>query len=157
MSSSTGDDDNNVVKFPPTPEERRALQRARQEAEQRRVAHLFVDEASGQALFRTPDGECYADAIIAGVRETWPIKSKKFRAEYMRHIRREFDRLIGANSPLAAILRSALSKASINTMIDEFESKAICSPIEREVRVRVASDGDDLYIDIGDPRGTLFG
>jgi hypothetical protein len=46
---------------------------------------------------------------------------------------------------------SAIKKAAINAAIDEFELKGICSQVEREVHVRVASDGDQLYIDLGDP------
>lgn len=65
IPNTGGDDDNKVVQFPTTPEERRALHRAKQEAERQRLARLFVDEAAGdQALFRTPSGECYADLII---------------------------------------------------------------------------------------------
>jgi hypothetical protein len=64
MASSTNDDDNKVVRFPSTPEERRAHHRARQEAERQRLINLFLDEEAGnQALFRTPAGECYADLV----------------------------------------------------------------------------------------------
>jgi hypothetical protein len=48
-------------------------------------------------------------------------------------------------------LAPAIKKAAINAAIDEFEMRGICSPVEREVYVRVASDGDHLYIDLGDP------
>jgi hypothetical protein len=59
MASSTSDDDDKVVRFPTTPEERHALHRARQEADRQRLINLFLDEAAGdQALFRTPAGEC---------------------------------------------------------------------------------------------------
>src|SRR6516164_9314401 len=93
MTSSTGDDDNKVVRFPTTPEERRALHRARQEAERQRLINLFLDEEAGdQALFRTPAGECYADLIIEGVRQTWPVRSKQFRFEYIRYLRRAVER-----------------------------------------------------------------
>jgi hypothetical protein len=49
------------------------------------------------------------------------------------------------------IFGAAIKKTEINAAIDEFELKAVCSQVEREVHVRVASDGDDLYIDLGDP------
>ena len=150
---STGGDDNKVVQFPTTPEERRALHRAKQQAERQRLANLFVDEAAGdQALFRTPSGECYADLIIEGVRQTWAVRSKTFRAEYVRYLQRQFERLIAGSAPLASIFGPVLKKSSINATIDEFEFRAISSNVEREVHVRIASDGDHLYIDLGDPQ-----
>jgi len=150
----TGDGDDKVVPFPTTAEERKAIQRAKQEAERRRLADLFVDEAAcGQTLFRTPDGECYADLIIEGVRQTWPIRSKRFRAEYVRYLKRQQARLTNAGAPLATLIGAvSFNKTNINAAIDDFELKAISSSVEREVHVRVARDGDQLYIDLGDPQ-----
>lgn len=150
MTSSTGEGDGKVVQFPATAEERRALQRAKQEAERKRLADLFVDEARG-ALFHTPAGECFADIVVGGVRQTWPIRSKRFRAEYLRYLRRQFERLTDANAPLATSFGPALKKSGVNAAIDEFEMKAVSSPIEREVHARVASDRDHLFVDLGDP------
>jgi len=100
---------------PPT-EERRELRRARQEAERQRLVNLFVDEASAgdQALFCTPAGECYADLIIENVRQTWPVRSKTFRAEYVRYLKRQFERLTDTNAPLAVTFGPALKKSGIN-------------------------------------------
>jgi hypothetical protein len=148
-STTGGDDDNKVVQFPSTPEERRALQRAKQEAERQRLADLFVDEAAG-GLFHTPSGECFADLQIAGVRQTWPIRSKTFRAEFVRYLHRQLEHLTGADPILLLAVGLALKK--INAAIDDFELKATCSPVVREVHVRVASDGDHIYIDLGDPQ-----
>jgi hypothetical protein len=44
----------------------------------------------------------------------------------------------------------SLKKSAVNAAIDEFEMRAICSRSTREVHVRVAADGDDIYIDLGD-------
>src|SRR5262245_31549391 len=133
MPSNTSDGEDRVVQFPTTAEERRALRRARQEAERQRLVNLFVDEAAGdQALFCTPAGECYADLIIESVRQTWPVRSKTFRAEYVRYLKRQFERLTDANAPLAVTFGPALKKSAINAAIDEFELKAICSQVERE-------------------------
>ena len=99
---------------PPT-EERRELRRARQEAERQRLVNLFVDEAAGdQALFCTPAGECYADLIIENVRQTWPVRSKTFRAEYVRYLKRQFERLTDTNASLAVTFGPALKKSGIN-------------------------------------------
>jgi hypothetical protein len=153
MSSSTGEGDDKVVQSPTTEEERRAIRRARQEVERQRLVNLFVDETAGdRALFHTPSGECYADLIIEGVRQTWPIRSKTFRAEYVRYLKRQFEHLTDASAPLAVTFGPALKKSAINAAIDEFELKATCSQVEREVHVRVAGEADHLYIDLGDPK-----
>jgi hypothetical protein len=153
MSPSTGEGDDKVVQFPTTEEERRALRRAKQEVERQRLVNLFVDETAGdRALFRNPAGECYADLIIEGVRQTWPIRSKTFRAEYVRFLRRQFEHMTDESAPLAVTFGPALKKSDINAAIDEFELQATCSQVQREVYVRVASEADHLYIDLGDPK-----
>jgi hypothetical protein len=82
MASSTGDGDDTVVEFPKTAEERRALRKAKQDIERQKLVNSFIDEAGAdQALFHTRDGVAYADLIVAGVRQTWPIRSKQFRFE----------------------------------------------------------------------------
>ena len=146
--SNTGDGDGKVVQFPSTPEERRERQRAKQETERQRLVDLFVDEAGDQALFHTADDECYADLIIAGVRQTLPVRSKRFRAEYVRYLQRRI-----TDAPLAVIMAAtALRPRSVNEAINRFELKALSSLIEREVHVRVARDGDHLFVDLGDPQ-----
>jgi hypothetical protein len=67
------------------------------------------------------------------------------------NLRRQLEHLIDESAPLAAIFGPFLKKSAINAMMDEFEMRALGSPVEREVHVRVASDADDLYIDLGDP------
>jgi hypothetical protein len=75
-----------VVPFPKTAEERRALRKAKENQEQQRLVNVFIDEAGGdQALFHTRDGVAYADLIVAGHRETWPVRSKQFRFAYLRY------------------------------------------------------------------------
>jgi hypothetical protein len=79
----------------------------------------------------TPCFVCYADLIIEGVRQTWPVRSKQFRFEYIRYLRREIERQ--TSSGCAVSFGSAINKAAINAAIDEFELKGICSQVEREV------------------------
>ena len=78
------------------------------------------------------------------------MRSKQFRFEYVRFLQREWERLTDKGEVLALTLKPSLKKGAISTAIDEFELRAIMSPVEREVHVRVAADGDDLYIDLGD-------
>ena len=64
------DGDDNVVQFPKTAEERRALRKAKEALEKQRLINVFIDEAGGdKALFHTSDGVAYADLMINGHRE----------------------------------------------------------------------------------------
>jgi hypothetical protein len=150
MASGTGGGEDKLVAFP-NAAERVALRKARQDVEQQKLVNLFIDEAGSDALFSTGDSVAFADLIVAGHRETWPVRSKQFRYEYIRYLKRQFERLTGAGTVLAVTMGRSLKKSAINTAIDEFEMRAICSRSMREVHVRVAADGDDLYIDLVDP------
>jgi hypothetical protein len=150
MASSTSDGDNKVVEFPKTAEERRALRKARQDIERQKLVNLFIDEAGSDTLFSTGDGVAFADLIVAGHRETWPIRSKQFRHEYIRYLKRQFEQLTEGGIILALTVGLSLKKSAVNNAIDEFEMRSIGSRSTREVHMRVAADGDDIYIDLGD-------
>ena len=65
----TSGDDNKVVEFPKTAEERRALRKAKQDLTRQRLIAVFVDEAGAdQALFRSYDGVAYADLLHGNAR-----------------------------------------------------------------------------------------
>ena len=147
---SDGGDTNKVVEFPKTPEERRALRKAKSDLEKTRLIDVFIDEAGGdQALFCTRDDIGYADLITAGHRETWPIRSKQFRHAYLRYLQRQFDRLVSEDQPLLAIaIKACMGKAAVNHAVDDFERRAICSTITRDVHVRVAGHSDEIYVDL---------
>jgi hypothetical protein len=142
--------DGTVVQFPKTAEERRALRKAKEDLEKQRLVSTFIDESGGdQALFHTRDGVAYADLIIAGHRETWPVRSKQFRHTYLRYLQQQFGRLVGEEQPILALLmKSSTSKASVNHAIDDFERRAICSTITRDVHVRVAGYDGEIYVDL---------
>jgi hypothetical protein len=150
MASNTSDSDEKVVVFPKTAAERAALRKARQDIERQKLVNLFIDEAGNNVLFTTGDGVAFADLIVAGHRETWPIRSKQFRHEYIRYLQRQFEQLTTQGIVLALTLGPSLKKSAVNAAIDEFEMRAIGSRSTREVHVRVAADGDDIYIDLGD-------
>jgi hypothetical protein len=141
--------DDRVVEFPKTPEERRALRKAKDDLERRRLINVFVDEAGGdQALFHTPDDVAYADLIVDGHRETWPVRSQQFRHAYMRYLRRQVDQQITAQSVLAPLMNASMSKRAINAAIDDFETRAICAATTRDVHVRLAEHNGEIYIDL---------
>jgi len=122
------DGDDNVVQFPKTAEERRALRKAKEALEKQRLINVFIDEAGGdKALFHTSDGVAYADLMINGHRETWPVRSKQFRHTYLRYLQRQFDQLAAEeDQPLLAMsVKASMSKASVNHAIDDFERRAI--------------------------------
>jgi hypothetical protein len=138
-----------VVTFPTTAEERRALRKAKQDRERQRLVNVFIDEAGGdQALFRAPDNIAYADLIIAGHRETWPVRSLQFRHAYVRYLRQQLDRYLDTEPMMALVAKAAMSKAAVNAALDDFETRAICSSVVREVYVRVAEHNSDIYIDM---------
>jgi hypothetical protein len=152
MSTTIGDGggDDKVVVFPKTAEERRALRKAKEDLEKQRLVNTFINEAGGdQALFHTRDGVAYADLIVAGHRETWPVRSRQFRHAYLRYLQGQFGRLVGEEQPLLAMVRKAtMSKTAVNHAIDDFERRAICSTITRNVHVRVAGHDGQIYIDL---------
>ena len=151
-----GGDDNTgdrVVQFPKTAEERRALRKAKEDLEKQRLINVFIDEQGGsdQALFHTRDGVAYADLIVAGHRETWPVRSRQFRHHYLRYLQRQFDRLVADETqPLLALaMKASMSKTAVNHAIDDFERRAICSTVTRDVHVRVAGHDGEIFIDLG--------
>jgi hypothetical protein len=150
MASSISGGDDKVIEFPKTAEERRALRKAKQDLERQRLIAVFVDEAGDGSLFHsTTDGVAYADLIIAGHRQTWPIRSQQFRFEYIRYLKRQLESVADQGCCFSTLaLGPSLKKAAVSAAIDEFEARAICSGVEREVHVRVAGHGGENYIDI---------
>jgi len=149
IADGSDDGGDKVVTFPTTAEERRALRKAKQDRERQRLVNVFIDEAGGdQALFRTPDNIAYADVIIAGHRETWPVRSVQFRHAYVRYLRQQLDRFLDTDPAKALMAKAAMSKAAVNAALDDFETRAICAPVVREVHARVAEHNGDIYIDM---------
>jgi len=149
MMTDDNDGSDKVVTFPATPEERRALRKAQQDRDRQRLINVFIDDAGGdQALFRTPDNIAYADLIIAGHRETWPVRSVQFRHAYVRYLRQQLDQFLDTEPMMALVAKAAMSKAAINAALDGFDTRAICSSMVREVHARVAEHNSDIYIDM---------
>lgn len=145
--TGNGDGGDNVVNFPATEAERRQMRKLQQDRERQKLVNVFVDE--DRALFHDPNGVAYADLIIGGHRETWPIKSKEFRSAYIGYLQRQFDRLVAEGLILAMGVKAAMSKTAVNAAISDFEIRAIAntSPV-RTVHTRLAGNGDDIYIDL---------
>ena len=97
---------------------------------------MLLELAASAELFHTANGTAFADLMIAGHRETWPVRSLRFRA-WLR--RRCYEATGGAPSPAA--FRSAL---------DTLEAQAQFDAPRRTVYMRVAEQDGRLYLDIAD-------
>src|SRR5262245_32371139 len=89
-------------------------------------------------LFHTATGTAFADIMVDGHRETWPIRSKRFRA----WLRRRYYQSTGG----------AASAAEIRSALDLLEARAQFDGPERVVHVRTAEDGGHIYLDLADER-----
>jgi hypothetical protein len=97
---------------------------------------MLVDLAASAELFHTAIGIAYADLAIQEHRETWPIRSTRFRG----WLRRRYYQATG-DAPSAAALNSALNL---------LEARAQFDGPERTVHVRVAEHDGHIYLDLAD-------
>src|SRR5262249_50610169 len=91
-----------------------------------------------EELFHTPNGIAFADLLTDGHRETWPIRSKRFRT----WLRRCYYYATGT-PPTAAMMASAL---------DLLEARAQFDAPERALSLRVADHAGRIYLDLADER-----
>jgi hypothetical protein len=97
---------------------------------------MLKDMTLCEEVFHTASGVAFADFITDGHRETWPIRSKRFRT----WLRRCYYQATGS-APSAAAIRSAL---------DLLEARAQFDAPERAVSIRVAEHAGRLYLDLAD-------
>src|SRR6266478_3582883 len=87
-------------------------------------------------LFHTAAGTAFADIMVDGHRETWPIRSKRFRG----WLRRRYYQATGG----------ALSGQAISLELDLLEARAQFDAPERSVHVRVAEHDGHIFLDLAD-------
>jgi hypothetical protein len=97
---------------------------------------MLTDMVPCDDLFHTATGAAFADIMVDGHRETWPIRSKRFRG----YLRRRYYQETG-DAPSAAAVRSAL---------DLLEARAQFDGPERAVHVRIAEAAGHIYLDFAD-------
>ena len=97
---------------------------------------MLIDPTVRVDLFHTPTGTAFADLIINGHRETWPIRSERFRA----WLRRRYYEATG-NAP---------SADSVNPTLNLLEARAQFDGPERAVHVRVAEHDGHIFLDLAD-------
>jgi hypothetical protein len=97
---------------------------------------MLIDIALCEELFHTATGTAFADVMIDGHRETWPIRSKRFRA----WLRRCYYQATG----------EAASAAEIRSALELLEARAQFDGPQRAVHVRIAEHGGHIYLDLAD-------
>src|SRR5258707_14631731 len=97
---------------------------------------MLTGMAAVGSLFHTATGTAFADLTIDRHRETWPIRSKRFRT----WLRRRYYQETG----------SALSASIISSALDLLEAQAQFDGPERSVHVRVAEHAGHIYLDLAD-------
>src|SRR5271167_593386 len=89
-----------------------------------------------EEVFHTASGVAFADFVTDGHRETWPIRSKRFRT----WVRRCYYRVTG----------TAAGAAVIGAALDLLEARAQFDAPERAISTRVAEHAGRLYLDLAD-------
>jgi hypothetical protein len=101
------------------------------------AAQTLAAIAQPAELFHTPDGRAYATVEVSGHCETWPVRSKRFKAWLGR-------------AYYAAEKKPAPTQA-MSEALALAEARALDGP-ERSVHVRVAESEGRIYIDLADER-----
>jgi hypothetical protein len=97
---------------------------------------MLEDMALCEEVFHTASGVAFADLVIDGHRETWPVRSKRFRS----WLRRCYYRETG----------TAPKESAIASALDLLEARAQFDAPERAVNIRVAEHAGRLYLDLAD-------
>jgi hypothetical protein len=97
---------------------------------------MLTQFAACDALFHTATGTAFADLMVEGHRETWPIRSKRFRG----WLRRRYYEVAGG----------ALSGQAISSELDLLEARAQFDAPERPVHARIAEHDGRIYLDLAD-------
>ena len=97
---------------------------------------MLTQIAASGDLFHTATGTAFADLLVDGHRESWPIRSKRFRG-WLR--RRHYEATGGA-----------LNGHAISSELDLLEARAQFDAPERSVHARVAEHAGHIYLDLAD-------
>ena len=97
---------------------------------------MLIDLTARLELFDTTNGTAFADLMIDGHRETWPIRGSRFRS-WLR--RRHYEAT--GEAPSAGAISSAL---------DLLEAQAQFDAPRRTIHTRVAEHGGRIYLDLAD-------
>jgi hypothetical protein len=99
-------------------------------------ADALLNSGTAAQFFHASDGTAFADLRIDGHRETWPVRSKRFR-NWLRQ--QYYERTWDAPSP-----------AALNSALNVLEAQAQFDGPLRKVSLRVAEEEGLLYLDLVD-------
>src|SRR4029453_9260215 len=94
---------------------------------------MLTQIAACEELFHTAPGTAFADLLVDGHRETWPIRSKRFRG----WLRRRYYEATGG----------ALTGQELSSELDLLEARAQFDAPERSVHFLPAEDEGHIYLD----------
>jgi hypothetical protein len=97
---------------------------------------MLTEIAACGELFHTATGTAFAYLLVDGHRETWPIRSKRFRG----WLRRRYYEATGG----------ALNGQAVSSELDLLEARAQFDAPERSVHVRIAEHEGHIYLDLAD-------
>jgi hypothetical protein len=97
---------------------------------------MLTEIGASDDLFHTATGTAFADLLVDGHRESWPIRSKRFRG----WLRRRYYEATGG----------ALSGQAISSELDLLEARAQFDAPERSAHVRIAEHDGHIYLDLAD-------
>src|SRR5262249_45213339 len=97
---------------------------------------VLLHVATAIRLFHASDGTGFADLIIDGHRETWPLRSKRFQA-WLRQ--QYYERTWDAPNP-----------AALNAALNALEAQAQFDGPQRKVSLRLAEHDGLIYLDLVD-------
>ena len=99
-------------------------------------ADLLIQLAGDAELFHSADGSAFADVIVGGHRETWPLRSRGFRRWLTQRFYQETS---GAPGPEA-----------VQSAINVLEARAHFDGPDHPVFIRVGGLDGSLYLDLAD-------
>jgi hypothetical protein len=97
---------------------------------------VLLNVATAARLFHASEGTGFADLIVDGHRETWPLRSKRFQA-WLRQ--QYYERTWDAPSP-----------AALNAALNVLEAQAQFDGPQRKFSVRLAEHDGLIYLDLAD-------
>ena len=101
-----------------------------------KTADMLINMAASAELFHSADGTAFADLMIDGHRETWPVRSVRMRS----WLRRKHYEATGA----------AAGAGAITSALDLLEARAQFEAPRRAIHLRVAEHGGRIYLDLAD-------
>src|SRR6266699_6883556 len=100
------------------------------------TANMLTNLAVSAQLFHTADGTAFADLMIDGHRETWPVRSTRLRS----WLRRKYYEATGA----------APGAGAIGSAVNLLEARALFDAPRRAIYLRVAEHDGRICLDLAD-------